>query len=71
MESIPLDSKEADKFIMRIEDSQNRRAIRLLHFRAASTSGVCTGFERRFGYKDFRSTITVLAVVDLAFGHGT
>lgn len=71
MESILLDSKEADKFMIRIEDSQNRRAIGLFHFRAAATPRVCTGFERRFGYEDFRITVTVLAVVDLAFGHGT
>jgi hypothetical protein len=71
MESIPLDSKEADKFIIRIEDSQNRRAIRLFHFRTAATSRVCVGFEGCFGYEDFRITVTVLAVVDLAFGHGT
>lgn len=71
MESIPIDSKEPGKFRARMEDPQDWRAIRLLHFRAAATSGICVGFERRFGYEDFRITITVLAVVDLAFGHGT
>ena len=63
--------KEADKFIIRVKQSKTGWVIRFLHFRAAATSGVCAGFERCFGYHDFRTASTILAVVDLAFGHGT
>ncbi len=68
--SISTGHEEPDKFIIRGKQSKNGRVIRFLHFRAATTSGVCAGFERCFGYEDFRITITILALVDLAFGHG-
>ncbi len=62
--------KEPDAFIIRIEGSQDWRAIRFFHLRAAATSGVCAGFARPFDYEDFSVTNTILTVVDLAFGHG-
>ena len=43
--------------------------VRFLHFRATATFGVCTGFERCFGYNEFRTTSRILTAVDLAFGH--
>ncbi len=58
------------KFIIRIERSDDWRAIRLLHLRAAAASWVCPGFARCFGYEDFSVTNTILTVIDLAFGHG-
>jgi len=68
--SISTGHEEPDKFIIRGKPSKNGRAIRFLHFRAAAASGVCAGFARCFGYEDFSVAITILAVVDLAFGHG-
>ena len=50
--------------------SQDGWVVRFLHFRAAATFGVCTGFERCFGYNEFRTTNRILTAVDLAFGHG-
>jgi hypothetical protein len=65
-----LTCKEPDAFIIRIEGSQDWRAIGFFHHRAATTSGVCAGFARLFYYEDFSVTNTILTVVDLAFGQG-
>ncbi len=70
MDSISTVFKATDKFNIRVKHSQNGWAIRLLHFRAAAALRICAGFERCFGYYDFATTSTILATVDLAFGHG-
>ena len=63
--------KAADKFIIRIEHSENWRAIMFLHLRAAEASRVGLGFDGSFDYYDFARTITILAAENLTFsGHG-
>src|SRR5712692_6021032 len=66
---IAIRFKATDKLIIRIEHSEDWRAIGLLHLRATEASGVGLGFDGRFGDNEFTTTSAILAAVDLALGH--
>ena len=59
-----------EKLDVRTQASQNRFAIRFLHFPAAGTSGICIALNERFDYCDFASAIPILTPIHLAFRHG-